>query len=324
MMIDDTLRRIDLNLLLAFSVLMRERNVSRAAEKLLVGQPGLSAALRRLRDALGDELFVRVGRGLQPTPRALAIAPAIEAALASIEQAIRPPERFDPARSEDQFRIGMCDNLETSFFGALAARLRAVAPHATLVSRAIDGRNSALLLDAGEIDLGLSVHDEPQSWHVRQPLFEQPYVCLFDGALLSLAEPLTLDAYCEQAHVLVSHDGATSGEVDSALAKAGRSRRVVATVPRFSALPSLLRAMPSITTVPESIGRCLAHLHGLAVAEPPLAIPSASVTLLYRRTDRADGRAAWFRQLVADTVRDALAATGAHCPIEQMAAASAA
>ncbi|EJB03587.1 transcriptional regulator [Rhizobium leguminosarum bv. trifolii WSM597] len=71
MMNDATLRKIDLNLLLAFSVLMQERNVSRAAERLLLGQPGLSAALRRLRETLDDELFVRVGRGLQPTPRAL-------------------------------------------------------------------------------------------------------------------------------------------------------------------------------------------------------------------------------------------------------------
>src|ERR1700755_1341961 len=96
MMNDAALRKMDLNLLLAFSVLMQERNVTRAAERLLVGQPGLSAALKRLRETLDDELFVRVGRGLQPTARALAIAPAIEAALESIEQAIRPPAAFDP------------------------------------------------------------------------------------------------------------------------------------------------------------------------------------------------------------------------------------
>jgi LysR family transcriptional regulator, mexEF-oprN operon transcriptional activator len=325
MMIDDTiLRRIDLNLLLAFSVLMRERNVSRAAEKLLVGQPGLSAALRRLRDALGDELFVRVGRGLQPTPRALAIAPAVEDALGAIERAIRPPAAFDPASSDAEFRIGMCDNLETSFFGALAAALRAKAPRARLASRASDCRNAPNLLDAGEIDVGLSVHGEANSWHVKQPLFEQPFICMFDPQQLPLRAPLTLEAYCAQAHVVVSFDGSNSGDVDDALRAAGRERQVIATVPRFSALPSLLRAVPGIATIPESIGCCLAQLHGLALAQPPLAIPSAPVSLLYRRTDRADSRAAWFRELVIDTVRASLAATGSHCQVEQMAAAKAA
>ena len=147
MMNDALLRNVDLNLLLSFSVLMQERNVSRAAERLLVGQPGLSAALKRLRDTLGDELFVRVGRGLQPTPRALAIAPAIEAALVGIEQAIRPPDAFDPANWHGEFRVSMCDNLERAFFGPLAARLRQAAPHARLASIAADMRNRLRDLD---------------------------------------------------------------------------------------------------------------------------------------------------------------------------------
>ena len=133
MMNDATLRKIDLNLLLAFSVLMQERNVSRAAERLLLGQPGLSAALRRLRETLDDELFVRVGRGLQPTPRALSIAPAIEDALSGIERAIRPQADFDPASWQGEFRIGMCDNLESAFFGPLAARLLQLSPGARLI-----------------------------------------------------------------------------------------------------------------------------------------------------------------------------------------------
>ncbi|KEH15204.1 LysR family transcriptional regulator, partial [Medicago truncatula] len=101
-----SLRTLDLNLLRAFSVLMEEQNVSRAAERLYIGQPGLSSALRRLREALGDELFVRVGRGLQPTPRALAIAPEIAHALATIERAVQPPDAFDPATWHGEFRIG--------------------------------------------------------------------------------------------------------------------------------------------------------------------------------------------------------------------------
>ena len=92
-----TLRTLDLNLLHVFSVLMEEKSVSKAAARLFIGQPGLSGALRRLRETLDDELFVRVGRGLQPTPRALAIAPEIAKALSTIEHAVRAPGVFDPA-----------------------------------------------------------------------------------------------------------------------------------------------------------------------------------------------------------------------------------
>src|SRR4051812_45376678 len=164
MMKETNLRKIDLNLLIAFSVLMEERNVSRAAERLFVGQPGLSAALKRLREALDDELFVRVGRGLQPTPRALAIAPAIAGALANIDHAIRPPDAFDPRTYEGEFRVGMCDNLETAFFGPLAARIRAEAPGAKLISYASGTDTAPRQLDDGAFEFSVSVHREPASW----------------------------------------------------------------------------------------------------------------------------------------------------------------
>ncbi|MBB6484157.1 LysR family transcriptional regulator [Rhizobium lusitanum] len=310
MMNDATLRKIDLNLLLAFSVLMQERNVSRAAERLLLGQPGLSAALKRLRETLDDELFVRVGRGLQPTPRALSIAPAIEDALSGIERAIRPPAAFDPAQWQGEFRIGMCDNLESSFFGPLVARLRKLAPNARLVSVAFDRRDAARLLDEGAFDLSISVHDEPASWHVRAPMFEQASLCVYDPRHLKCAEPLSLKQFANAPHVTVSVEGTISTSVDTALARLGYRRQIVATAPRFSALPLTLQAMPAIATVPESIARCMAKLHDLAISYPPFELPADPVTMLYRRVDHADGRAIWLRRLVVEVVADSLRANG--------------
>lgn len=321
---DATLRKIDLNLLLAFSVLMQERNVSRAAERLLLGQPGLSAALRRLREALDDELFVRVGRGLQPTPRALAIAPAIEDALACIERAIRPPAAFDPASWEGEFRVGMCDNLESAFFGPLAARLRQLAPNARLVGLASNRRDTARLLDEGVYDFNVSVHDEPASWHIRMPLFEQCSVCIYDPNQLAFEVPLSLRDFTEAAHIAVSFEGDGMTNIDVALAKRGLSRQVVATVPRFSAMPTALRAMPAIATIPESIARCMAQLHGLAVSEPPLALSADPISMLYRRVDRADPRAAWFRKLFVEVAAEALEASGCKMGISRIALSEAA
>lgn len=310
MMNDAILRKIDLNLLLAFSVLMQERNVSRAAERLLLGQPGLSAALRRLRETLDDELFVRVGRGLQPTPRALSIAPAIEDALSGIERAIRPPAAFDPGSWQGEFRIGLCDNLESSFFGPLAARLRQMAPGARLISMAFDRRDAARLLDEGAYEFSISVHDEPASWHIRAPLFEQTSLCIYDPRHLKCAAPLSLKHFANAPHVTVSIEGTISTNVDAALARLGYRRQVVATAPRFSALPMTLQAMPAIATVPESIARCMAQLHDLAISPPPFELPADPVTMLYRRVDQADSRSVWLRRLFVDVVRDALEASG--------------
>lgn len=319
MMNDATLRKIDLNLLLAFSVLMQERNVSRAAERLLLGQPGLSAALKRLRETLDDELFVRVGRGLQPTARALAIAPAIEDALSGIERAIRRPAAFDPASWEGEFRIGMCDNLESAFFGPLAARLSVQAPRARLVGIASDKRGASRMLDDGVYDFSVSVHEEPASWHIRMPLFNQISVCLYHPDQLKLQAPLRLEDFINAPHVTVSFEGNSSSSVDEALARAGHSRRVVASVPRFSALPMALRAMPAIATIPESIACCMAQLHGLVIAAPPIELPADPITMLYRRVDQADGRALWFRRLFVEVAAAALKASGCQMGISQAA-----
>jgi LysR family transcriptional regulator, mexEF-oprN operon transcriptional activator len=319
-MINDAfLRKIDLNLLLSFSVLMQERNVSRAAERLLVGQPGLSAALKRLRETLGDELFVRVGRGLQPTARALAIAPVIDAALESIEQAIRPPVAFDPQDWRGEFRVSMCDNLERAFFGPLAAKLRGLAPYARLASIASDTQSPAQMLDDYAFDFSVSVHGEPSSWHVRAPLFEQAMVGIYDPRQVALKGVLTLDDFVRLPHVAVSAAGTTERDIDAALSKLGRSRNVIATVQRFSGLPAALSAMPSIAVIPESIARLMADLHELAVIDPPLSLPSDAVSMLYRRIDEADGRSIWFRRLFTEVVEEVLSASGCRCEVAKAA-----
>lgn len=307
---DSILRKIDLNLLLAFSVLMEERNVSRAAERLLVGQPGLSAALKRLREALDDELFVRVGRGLEPTARALAIAPAIDAALGHISTALRSPDVFDPLSYEGEFRIGMCDNIETSFFGPLAARIRREAPKARLVAVASHTRHAARDLDDGVFEMSISAHGEPASWHVREHLFNQSSMAVYSPRQLRFAGAMTLDDYVRAPHIAVSFETETVSEIDTALERINQRREIAATVPRYSALPPALNAMPAIATVPESMARCMGRLHGFEVVEPPFEMDAVPVSMLYRRIDEADARAKWFRDIFVEVASATLTDQG--------------
>lgn len=301
-----TLRNLDLNLLHVFSVLMEEQSVSKAAERLFIGQPGLSGALRRLRNALGDELFVRAGRGLQPTARALAIAPEIAEALSSIERAVRTPDAFDPATWEGEFRIGMCDNFEVAFFGALTARIRELAPHARVVAVAATKRDSVQLLEQGAYDLSVAVHENPASWHLCETLFHQRFVCLYDGRQLDLPSPLSIEAYAQAQHIIVSSLGDDATELEHSLRAAGVTRTVVASVSRHASIAPLLLSVPAIATVPEITALCLAPLYGLEIADAPFELPTEPISMLYRRTDQMDGRSIWFRNTVKEIMSGTL------------------
>lgn len=305
-----TLRTLDLNLLYAFSILMEELNVSRAAERMFIGQPGLSSALGRLREALGDELFIRVGRRLQPTPRALAIAPEIARALAVIELTVQPPDAFEPITWEGEFRVGLCDNLEMAFFGPLTARVRELAPHARVVAVAATKRDSVQLLEEGAYDFSIAVHDKPASWHVRLPLFDQHLKCLYDPRRLELTLPLSINEYTSHQHISVSSGGNDAREIDIFLEQAGIKREVIASVSRYAAIGPVLQAVSAIATVPETVAYCMAQLYGLSVTGAPLNIPAEPISLLYRRVDEANMGSAWFRQLFMDVAAQVLKVSG--------------
>ncbi len=150
------LRKIDLNLLLVFSALMRERSVSRAAGRLFLGPSAVSMALTRLRQIVGDSLFVRAGAGMDPTPRALALWSELEPALGAIELAVRGHRVFDPARAESTIRFAAPDDLEFALVPRLLERLETEAPGIRLVVRPSDFHTLLGRLDAGDADVGLS------------------------------------------------------------------------------------------------------------------------------------------------------------------------
>lgn len=301
-----TLRTLDLNLLHVFSVLMEEKSVSKAAARLFIGQPGLSGALRRLRETLDDELFVRVGRGLQPTPRALAIAPEIAKALSTIEHAVRAPGVFDPATWEGEFRIGMCDNFEVALLGALAARIRELAPRSRVLVVASTKRDSVQLLEQGAYDVSVSVHENPPSWHMCELLFQQRLVCLYDPRQLKLTLPLSIKSYAKAQHVIVSSEGDGATNLDSVLSAAGVRRNIVAGVSRHASIAPLLLSVPAIATVPEITAYCMAPLYGLEVTAAPFELPMEQISMLYRRTDQMDGRSIWFRNILKEVISETL------------------
>src|SRR5258708_5143469 len=149
------LRLFDLNLLTAFDALMIERNVSRAAQRVCIGQPAMSYSLGRLRELFGDELFIRTSAGMQPTNRALELSEPIARILADIRDDVLADRAFHPEATRQIFRIGATDYAEIAVLPAVLATLRSLAPQARLVMSIIDRERVSAMLESGAIDLAI-------------------------------------------------------------------------------------------------------------------------------------------------------------------------
>ncbi|SFQ26641.1 LysR family transcriptional regulator [Variovorax sp. 770b2] len=292
-------RRLDLNLLLVFHALLHERSVTRAARRLFIGQPALSGALKRLRVALGDELFVRTSHGMTPTPRALELARVIEPLLLSLQQALHAKPAFDPAKAERVFRIGLSDALEVALMPQLMQRLAAEAPGVRLIARPADRANAPGMLDAAEIELAAGVFIDCATWHRQRALFDWHFVCVYNPDLVKVrGKRMTLKEYLRHPHLLTSFSADLSGLVDELLRAQGLARQVVFSSRNFATSPFIVRQMPSITTVPTFAAATWRDALGLAVSPLPFDSPSYQVSLLWTAAHDGDLGLQWLISLM--------------------------
>lgn len=288
------LRNLDLNLLKAFDALIDERNVTRAAERLAVTQPAVSATLNRLRDALGDPLFVRSQRGITPTARALELSAPIKRILADIEAVLRPTD-FDPATAELTLKVSATDYALRAVVVPFVARLRQLAPGVRVAVLPAHGPELLEQMERGELDLALITPQmSPPDLHSRT-LFDERYVCVLREAHPACVEPvLSLDALCALDHGIVSlQGGGFVGATDQALAALGRQRRVCVSVPSFGMLLDMVSSTDLVALVPE---RLLQGVQGLVVRTPPLAVPGFTKLLAWHARTHVDPRQRWLRE----------------------------
>ena len=295
------LRRIDFNLLIVFETLMHERSVTKTAEKLFLGQPAISAALVRLRTLFNDELFVRTGRSMEPTTRALEIFSLLTPALDSISTALSTSQEFDPATATNTFRVGLSDDVEFSLLPLLLRRLRVEAPGVILVVRRVNYLLAPGMLASGEISVAVSYLDElPANAKKKTVRRIRAKMLRADTA----PGKLTLDEYCARPHAIVSFAGDLNGYVDNELAKIGRTRKVVLAVPQFNGLGSLLAGTDILTTVPDYTAQFLAASGGLRIEEHPLSLPPGSLSMAWRGAQDNDPAEKWLRSRITMFVGD--------------------
>lgn len=293
------LNKLDLNLLLVFHQLMIERRVSATADALGVSQPAISNALRRLRQLLDDDLFIRAARGMEPTPFAERIAQPIAHALDTINEALTDRQVFEPRTSDRSFTLGMTDIGEIYIIPRLLARLSELAAGITLNTvrnSAVDIRDE---MERGNVDATIGLLPQLQGGFFRQRLFHQKYVCAMGGHHpLAGKDTLSLEAFTAADHVVVVAAGTGHGEADKLMQRKGVVRRVRLTVPHFVAVGHILHGSDLIATIPERLASQLAAPFGLKYFPHPVALPEPSIDLFWHAKLHRDPANQWLRRLI--------------------------
>lgn len=310
-------RTLDLNLLRVFDEVMSERNLTRAAQTLAMTQPAVSNALRRLREALQDELVVRAGYGVTPTPRALELWPAVRAALDALRAAVGSGH-FEPAASRDSFVLAMADATAATVMPPLVRRLEAQAPGLSLRVRPLLTRDPRPLLASGELDLAIgyfpaavaasesaAMQDGAPDPIEHQRLYDSEYVCVMRSGHPLAEGPLDLDRYCAARHLLVSFSGRPHGFVDEAIAALGRRRRVVLTVNQFFTAGQVVAATDLLTVLPRRFVPTAGAAGPLVMRELPMTLPTVHVDQLWHHRHTARPSHAWLRQTLVAATREA-------------------
>jgi len=297
-------RKIDLNLLIAFTVLFREQSVSLAADKLHLGQPAVSGALARLREMFDDPLFIRSGHRMQPTARACELHRELMPLLEQLQSTLFQPAEFSPSAATTSVTLGMSDWLEMWLMPTLLPALKQVAPglhiHVVTSTPVTDMQQ----LEGGELDMAISVAQHSARWLERKHLTDMPYHVLWHPQQITATTPLTLEDYVAAPHIQLSNREATCSLLDRALAKQGMSRHIDYTTAHFASLPGLLQQMPLMATIPAGLACQWQHSFALSGSPVPLALAPLEVSLLWHQRHNSDTTLMW----LAETIEQQLAA----------------
>jgi DNA-binding transcriptional LysR family regulator len=303
-------RTLDLNLLRVFDEVMAERSLTRAARNLALTQPAVSNALRRLREALGDELVRRGGAGVEPTPRALALWPSVREALRTL-QASLAPSVFEPASATTTFVLAMADATAATLIPGLVQTAEHEAPGVSLRVVPLTTRDPRRLLDEATADLAIGYFPavladltaREQAGEAvafaHQRLYGGEYVCVMRRDHPLASGPLTLGRYCAARHLLVSFSGRPWGFIDEALASLDRKRRVMLTVNQFFTAGRVVANSNLLTVLPRHFVRETGMASELVLRELPFEVPAVHVEALWHRRQQHSSAHVWLREVLA-------------------------
>lgn len=298
-------KNLDLNLLVALDLLLRERNVSRAAEKLHITQSAMSNALSRLRDYFGDDLLVPVGRRMELTPRAEMLRDPVLDILVRIETSVASLPEFDPATSSRTFRIFVSDYTLSTLIPVF---LRMIAPHRYPVGfefrPQVDQPHRPL--ERGDADLLIIPHEFASKDHPAEVLFEEDFVCIADASHPRIKETLDLETYRRERHAVMRPATSAASFETKGMTGLGIERNVDAVTFSFASLPQLVAGTERLATMHARLARAAARHLPLRVFDLPFALPRMPQAMQWHSYRTNDPALIWLK----DTLRAAVAEMG--------------
>ncbi|MGA0599930.1 LysR family transcriptional regulator [Caulobacter sp. KR2-114] len=293
------IRRLDGTLLLVLRELLRRRQAQAVAQRLGLSASAISHALGRLRELFEDPLFIRRPHGLEPTRRALELAPRIEALLQLADSALSPEGGFEPARSDRWFAIGASEYVAVLVGGPLLQMLRAEAPGVAFTLTTHSHSRTLDALRRGELDLALGRFGPPPPGVVAEPLFEDEYAVVARRGHPRIQGTMDLDAYVATGHIFSAASGENSTE------EPVPDRRAIATlavVPRWLTALSMAAVSDALVTCPRRLAERQAPLLGLQVLTPPFAQKPFTVHAM--RREGPDPAVDWLLEKIRTAVSD--------------------
>jgi DNA-binding transcriptional LysR family regulator len=308
------INRVDLNLLVYLDALLRERNVTQAANQLNLSQPAMSNGLRRLRELFDDPLLVRTSEGMTPTERALELEPIVREVLTRIDRAVQPRSEFDARNAHRVFRIMASDYAESTLFPSVLGKLRTLAPGLTL-DIMTPSDVSFLDVERGKVDMVINRFDSmPQSFH-QIHLWNDTFTCVLSPENPVLKD-FSLENYLKANHVWVSKTGMGVGVgvnpddvqrlgwVDLALNKLGKKRQIRVFTRHYQAAMTLAEQNDLIVTLPTRAAQLKRDNPRVVLRDPPLDIPPLELKMAWSPLLQHNPANKWLRKLIADTARE--------------------
>lgn len=304
--------RYDLNLLPVFLVLMEERSVTRAAQRLGITQPALSNVLTRLRSMLRDPLFVRQRYGMEPTQKAQELAPVIEAALASLDDVVLGQQDFDPANARQVVTLALNSYVECALMPTIVGRLQESAPgiRLRLIPFGDDLAETGVM--SGTTAMVLGRVTQPPDNLVVQHLMDEGLACLVRADHPSVHKRLSPQQYERLKHVNMLPPGRLRVGLFQALERQGLRREVAVSVTHFLAIPEMVAVSDYCATLPRLICQRLAHDPRLKVLPAPVDLGSFPVEMAWHARHRHDPAHRWLRTLISDVAKELADNATAH------------
>lgn len=293
--------KIDLNLFFVFDVIYQEGNLTRAADVLNLSQPAVSHALARLRNQFDDDLFVRQGNRMSPTPLAKNVIVDVREALHQLQVTLVQSRQFDPFTSKKEYAVSLHGSLEASYLPFLVSRLSTEAPKIKLTSTRVRRNELENKLSAGDIDVVIDIL-LPVSKNILHRRLEQEQLVVV--AAKKLHDEMALSTYLAESHILVSSRSSGPGIEDFELGRVGLQRQVALRCQHYFSACRVVEQSKMLLTLPKTAAKMFAQVLAIDIFPLPVQLPDIDVHLYWHINVDKDPANKWLRNKMFSVAND--------------------